>query len=292
MKRSIFHRIVGKPGQIFCIRHVLMRNTSIVNGSCSLVPESDRSLAFNECIFPGAAPVVNLADKNVLLIEDEQEISDILKLHLEDNNFKVKQAADGLSGLTLALQHSWDVIIMDLTLPKLDGLDICEQVRSTNPLTPIIVISARNAEFDRIRGLNLGADDYISKPFSLHELVARVNAVLRRVESGRNLVESEVISVNGISLDVSKHSVLINNQSIKLTRKEFELLLIFVRSPEQVFSRTELLEMVWGYTHEGYLHTVNSHINRLRTKIEPNPAKPFYIKTVWGVGYKLSTCIE
>lgn len=226
--------------------------------------------------------------KKILLIEDEQEIADILSLHLQDNKFSVVHSADGLTGLSLALQNAWDIVILDLTLPRVDGLDICEQIRATNPTTPIILISARDGEFDRIKGLNLGADDYITKPFSLNEVVARVNAVLRRSEATGVPIPQSVVSANGITLDTNKHSALINNQPVNLTRKEFELLLIFVKSPGQVYNRSELLEIVWGYTYEGYLHTVNSHINRLRSKIEPNPSKPSFIQTVWGVGYKMA----
>ncbi len=225
--------------------------------------------------------------KSILLVEDEQEIADIVMLHLGDLNYSITHTADGIKGLTLALQGSWDLILLDLTLPRIDGLDICKQVRESNPATPIILISARSEESERVLGLDVGADDYITKPFSIDELIARVKAVLRRVDALQGLVATDVVSVNGIVLDPLRHTVSITGRAVNLTAREFELLLHFAKSPGQVFNRTELLEKVWGTRHDGYLHTVNSHINRLRSKIESNPAKPEYIQTVWGVGYKL-----
>jgi two-component system, OmpR family, response regulator len=227
--------------------------------------------------------------KSILLVEDEQEIADIVTLHLVDLNYQVTHATDGVKGLTLALKDSWDLVLLDLTLPKLDGLDICKQIRESNPATPIILVSARSGEEERVLGLDVGADDYITKPFSIVELIARVKAVLRRVDAMQGLVPSDVISVNGIVLNPARHTVSVAGQSVSLTAREFELLLHFAKSPGQVFNRAEILESVWGTRHDGYLHTVNSHINRLRSKIEQNPSKPLYIQTVWGVGYKLAS---
>lgn len=226
--------------------------------------------------------------KSILLVEDEQEIADIVTLHLGDLQYDVTHTADGINGLTLALKGTWDLILLDLTLPKIDGLDICKQVRESNPATPIILVSARSGEEERVLGLDVGADDYITKPFSIDELIARVKAVLRRVDALQGLVPAEVVSVNGIVLDPVRHTVSVAGKSVNLTAREFELLLHFAKSPGQVFKRTEILEKVWGTRHDGYLHTVNSHINRLRSKIELDPAKPVYIQTVWGVGYKLA----
>lgn len=227
-------------------------------------------------------------NKSILLVEDEQEIADIVTLHLRDLNFDITHATDGINGLTLAIKNSWDLVLLDLTLPGLDGLDICKQVRESNPATPIILVSARTGEEERVLGLDVGADDYITKPFSIDELIARVKAVLRRVDAMQGLSPSEIISVNGIVLDPVRHTVSVTGKPVNLTAREFELLLHFAKSPGQVFNRTEILEDVWGTRHDGYLHTVNSHINRLRSKIEQNPSKPVYIQTVWGVGYKLA----
>jgi len=225
--------------------------------------------------------------KSILLIEDEQDIADVVTLHLSDLNYAVTHTDDGIKGLTLALKDEWDLILLDLTLPRVDGLDICRQVREINPLTPIILVTARSSEDERILGLDVGADDYITKPFSMVELIARIKAVFRRIEAMQGLMSGDVISVNGIVLDPVRHIASVEGKPVKLTSREFDLLLHFAKSPGQVFNRSELLENVWGYGHDGYLHTVNSHINRLRSKIEDNPAKPVYIQTVWGVGYKL-----
>jgi DNA-binding response OmpR family regulator len=231
----------------------------------------------------------DLINKSVLLIEDEQEIADIVMLHLSDLGFTVTHATDGINGLALALKEQWDLILLDLTLPRIDGIDICRQVREFNPILPIILVSARTAEDERIYGLEVGADDYITKPFGIDELIARVKAVLRRVEAMQGVASTEVVCVNGVVLDPIRRSVRVSGKSVKLTVREFELLLYFAKAPGQVFNRSELLEKVWGYGHQGYLHTVNTHINRLRNKIEPDPTQPIYIQTVWGVGYKLAS---
>ncbi|MBX2880829.1 MAG: response regulator transcription factor [Granulosicoccus sp.] len=231
--------------------------------------------------------------KNILLIEDEQDIADLLCLHLQDCDAEVTHASDGVRGLTLALQQQWDMILLDLCLPRCDGLDICEQVRQSNPGTPVIMITARSSESDRVRGLNMGADDYITKPFSISELIARVKALFRRAEAYQQNQNNtappatEIIAVNNLLVNRAERTVSVAGRNISLTVREFDLLLFFAQSPGTVFKRTELLEKVWGYSFKGYLHTVNSHINRLRAKIEPDPSNPQYIETVWGVGYKL-----
>ncbi|MFT5893137.1 MAG: DNA-binding response OmpR family regulator [bacterium] len=226
--------------------------------------------------------------KSILLIEDEQEIADIMMLHLSDLNYSVTHTSDGITGLALALKEQWDLILLDLTLPRIDGIDICRQVRESNPALPIILVSARSAENERIYGLEVGADDYITKPFGIDELIARVKAVLRRVEAMQSVVSTDVVCVNGVVLDPVRRTVSISGKSVRLTVREFELLLHFAKAPGHVFNRGELLEKVWGYGHHGYLHTVNTHINRLRNKIELDPAHPVYIQTVWGIGYKFA----
>ncbi len=227
-------------------------------------------------------------NRQILLVEDEQEIADIVKLHLEDLALDVTHAADGIRGLTLALKKDWDLIMLDLTLPQVDGLTICQQVRQFNPATPIILVTARTSEAERVSGLDSGADDYITKPFSITELIARVKAIFRRIDALRETPTPELITVNEIVLNPTARTVSVSGEQISLTSREFDLLRFFAMAPERVFKRKELLEEVWGYQYTGYLHTVNSHINRLRAKIERDPSNPRYIQTVWGVGYKLS----
>lgn len=228
--------------------------------------------------------------RSILIIEDEKEIADLIALHLDDAGYTTTHTVDGVRGLTLALSQSWDLILLDLNLPRLDGLEICQQVRHCNPDTPIILVTARTTEQERILGLDAGADDYIIKPFSVLELVARIRAIFRRLDITNRPTLPETLAAGDIVLDKRTHEVTVSGRVLTLTPKEFELLVLFVESPGRVFKRHEILEKVWGYPHEGYLHTVNSHINRLRAKIEDDPPNPAYIKTVWGVGYKLSSC--
>lgn len=226
--------------------------------------------------------------RHILLIEDEASIAELLSLHLSDANSRVTHVSDGVRGLALAVQQRWDLILLDLGLPRCDGLDICEQVRESHPKTPIVMVTARGSEADRIRGLELGADDYVTKPFSVCELVARINALMRRVEVLSQSQEPDLITVGSITLDVLGHTAEVRGSRVQLTAREFHLLAHFARTPGRVFKRAELLDAVWGSSHDGYFHTVNTHINRLRTKIELDPSRPRYITTVWGVGYKLS----
>ena len=228
---------------------------------------------------------------NVLIIEDDRDISHLIELHLKDLSFRVDTAADGILGLSMAQKGNYDLIILDLMLPKLDGLEICKRLRGESNHTPILMLTARSTELDRVIGLELGADDYLSKPFSILELIARVKAILRRV-SLRSAQAPETaadkIRVNGLSIDPARHEVMIDGISIDLTAREFDLLYYFARNPGRVLSRAQLLDQVWGYGHDGYEHTVNSHINRLRKKIEHDPEHASYIVTVWGVGYKFT----
>jgi DNA-binding response OmpR family regulator len=179
--------------------------------------------------------------------------------------------------------------MLDLRLPGPDGLSICRALRRDQAYTPVLMLTSKSSELDRVLGLELGADDYVTKPFSVSELMARVKAIFRRVESldKRYSAETETIHLGALVIDTAGRGVTVQGQPISLTAREFDLLLHFVRHPGQVFSRAQLLDSVWGYGHEGYEHTVNSHINRLRAKIEQNPSQPEYIVTVWGVGYKL-----
>ena len=229
--------------------------------------------------------------KAILIIEDNRDLCGLLNLHLSDMNFQVHLAFDGPSGLSKAQTHTYDLIILDLMLPGLDGLELCKRLRRDKPYTPILMLTAKSSEVDRVVGLEIGADDYVTKPFSIPELLARVKAILRRVEELKQTRKPDPrteLRVGDLTLDTEKRTVFLRNESIDLTAKEFDLLLHFVRNPGRVYSRAQLLDVVWGYGYEGYEHTVNSHINRLRSKIEKNPSTPSFIITVRGVGYKFA----
>jgi len=227
--------------------------------------------------------------RKIIVIEDSPDIADLLSLHLSDEGYEVDVAQDGRAGLRKALEQSYDLVILDLMLPGIDGLEICRQLRAAPKYTPILMLTARSTEIDRVVGLELGADDYLTKPFSIRELVARVKALFRRVAAFALPTASNqaaVIRVGDLVIDAERRKVSIADRPIELTAKEFDLLLHFARHPGRVYSRAQLLDLVWGYGHDGYEHTVNSHINRLRAKIEHDPARPRYLLTVWGVGYK------
>jgi two-component system OmpR family response regulator len=226
--------------------------------------------------------------QNILIIEDDPDIAQMLALNLRSEGFAVTVAADGEAGLAHLSQAPCELLLLDLMLPGIDGLQVCRQVRSQRDYLPIIILSAKSAEAHRVLGLELGADDYLVKPFSLPELVARVHAVLRRMEAARQLAQNiaGVIRHGALQIDPVAREALLNGREVVLTTREFDLLLFFARNPGRVYKRMELLDQVWGYSHDGYEHTVNSHINRLRAKIEAKPAQPAYILTVWGVGYK------
>jgi len=226
--------------------------------------------------------------KRILIVEDDGDIADLLALHLRDEGYEITHAADGDRGAALLEKGGWDALILDLMLPGIDGLEICRRARNMTRYTPIIIISARSSEVHRVLGLELGADDYLAKPFSMLELVARVKALFRRQEAmSRNLkMDAGTLSFSGLVIDPISREVMLNQHPIELTPREFDLLYFFAKSPGKVFSRLNLLNQVWGYEHEGYEHTVNTHINRLRIKIEANPAEPQRILTVWGKGYK------
>ncbi len=231
--------------------------------------------------------------RRILVVEDEQDIADLIVLHLGDLCDEVVVASDGHEGMRRALMQDWSLIILDLRLPGPDGLEICRAVRRERSYQPILMLTSKSAELDRVLGLETGADDYLTKPFSVLELAARVRAILRRVENLRNPAvpsepAEESIQAGSIRIDPSRRRVTMAGESVELTAREFDLLEHFARHPGRVFRRAELLDRVWGYGHEGYEHTVNSHINRLRSKIEGDPSRPEVIVTVWGVGYKFS----
>ncbi|ATF95104.1 Alkaline phosphatase synthesis transcriptional regulatory protein phoP [Cedecea neteri] len=232
--------------------------------------------------------------KKILIVEDDENIAELLQLHLREEGFEIVHAADGNVGLEKLRQGGWDALILDLMLPGVDGLEICRFARSMTRYTPIIMISARSSETHRVLGLELGADDYLAKPFSMLELVARVKALFRRQEAmSQNLkIDAGTLTFGTLSIDPLARDVRLNQLPVELTPREFDLLYFFARNPDKVFSRLNLLNQVWGYQHEGYEHTVNTHINRLRIKIEDNPAEPNFIRTVWGKGYKFTAQIR
>jgi DNA-binding response OmpR family regulator len=228
--------------------------------------------------------------RNVLVIEDSPDIADLVSLHLKDLDCDVELAADGNRGLDRALAGHYDLIILDLMLPGIEGLELCRRLRAEADYTPILMLTAKSSEVDRVVGLEMGADDYLSKPFSIRELLARVKAIFRRAEVfAKSETEAPArVTVGDLTIDVDKRAVTVAGVPVDLTAKEFDLLLQFAGHPGRVYSRQQLLDLVWGYGHAGYEHTVNSHINRLRGKIERDPANPEYVLTVWGVGYKFA----
>ncbi|MHB8771422.1 MAG: response regulator transcription factor [Syntrophales bacterium] len=229
--------------------------------------------------------------KRILIIEDNADLAELLALNLRDLTYEVDIAGDGSGGLAKAERTAYDLIILDIMLPGLDGLEICRRIREKTPYVPILMLTSRSSETDRVVGLEMGADDYVTKPFSIVELLARIKALFRRVEGLRQNSMPSVpgrIESGGLTIDPERRTVTLRGNPVTLTAKEFDLLLYFAASPGRVFTRSQLLDAVWGYGHDGYEHTVNSHINRLRAKIEENPARPRTILTVWGVGYKFT----
>jgi DNA-binding response OmpR family regulator len=235
--------------------------------------------------------------RKVLVVEDQQELAELLQLHLKDLHCEVSLAFDGLSALARLRESAFDLVILDLMLPGIDGLEICRRLRAGPRYVPVLMVTAKTSELDRVLGLELGADDYVTKPFSIIELVARVKAIFRR---GDALAQGEAagapragaIRAGALAIDPDRREATIGARPVELTAKEFDLLLHFARSPGRVFTRSQLLDAIWGYSHSGYEHTVNSHINRLRSKIEQDPANPRYILTVWSVGYKFNDALE
>lgn len=229
--------------------------------------------------------------RKVLVVEDQQEIAELIRLHLGDLSCDVTLARDGIVGLAEAESKPYDLVMLDIMLPGLDGLEILKRMRSKSIYTPVLMLTSKSSELDRVLGLELGADDYVTKPFSVTELIARVKAIFRRVDALAAPVpqaQPKQLRAGALIIEPDRHVVTLDGREIELTAKEFDLLLCFAQHPGRVFTRGQLLDKVWGYSHSGYEHTVNSHINRLRTKIEADPANPRYILTVWSVGYKFA----
>lgn len=232
----------------------------------------------------------HLEQSRVLIVEDEPDLAGLIALHLAAIPVGTEHVGDGREAVKQVNSAQWDLMILDIRLPGMDGLDVCKQVRMTHPRLPILMLTALGSETDRVLGLELGADDYLTKPFSVLELQARVKAQLRRSWAHENqaneFTRDEKLQLGSLCIDRSCHRAWVGDTEISLTRREFDLLWHFTQNPGQVFSRTELLNDVWGCGHDGYDHTVNSHINRLRAKLRPLNNNADAIETVWGVGYR------
>ena len=226
---------------------------------------------------------------SVLLVEDDRDLSDLLVLHLGEAGYAVEAVADGALALQRALADPFDLVVLDLMLPGLGGMEVCRQLRDAGRTVPVLMLTARGAEADRVEGLETGADDYVPKPFSVKELLARVASLLRRVEYDRPAADpDEKLGTGALAVYPQRARVEIDGQPVEVTPKELDLLVHLARHPGRAFSRQELLDKVWGVQYAGYGHTVNTHINRLRAKIEPDPAEPRFVQTVWGMGYRFT----
>jgi DNA-binding response OmpR family regulator len=230
--------------------------------------------------------------KKILMIEDDPSIVELVSIHLKDIHCELTSAYTGFEGLHLANTQTYDAIILDIMLPDIDGIEICKRIRAEKNFCPIMMLTARSEEIDKIIGLETGADDYLTKPFSIREFTARIKALIRRTEM--NTIEpivppmEEVLRCGALEIDTQKRKVTLDDIKIELTPKEFDLLYLFMCNPGISYSRETLLNLVWGYEFSGYEHTVNSHINRLRSKIEKNVTHPNYILTTWGIGYRFT----
>lgn len=226
--------------------------------------------------------------KRILLIEDEVSIAELQRDYLEIEGFEVDMVHDGKAGVTTALEGNYDLIILDIMLPGISGFDICKQIRAEQNI-PILLVSAKSEEIDKIRGLGLGADDYVTKPFSPSELVARVKAHLSRYDrlSGQQ-PKKQILLIHGISIDQSSRKVQVKGKDIPFTTKEFDLLVFFVTHPNQVLSKDQLYERIWGMDSAADVSTITVHVRKLREKIEQNPAEPERLETVWGAGYRFN----
>jgi len=231
--------------------------------------------------------------KNVLVVEDDKSIANLLEIHLIDLHCNVTKVLDGEEGLKKALSEEYDLIVLDLMLPKLDGLEICKKVRSKDIYTPVLMLTSKSEELDKVLGLEVGADDYLTKPFSIREFIARVKAIFRRIEAMQKEIKNDDdITAGDLTIEASKRKVILEGKRVELTPKEFDLLHLFASHPGRTYTREQLLSILWGYQYNGYEHTVNSHINRLRSKIEPDLSNPKYILTSWGVGYRFTESEE
>lgn len=227
---------------------------------------------------------------SILVVEDNNDLLNLLEINLSDQGYTVYTAGNGTLALDMNQMYNPDLIVLDVMLPKLDGFEVCKRIRNDNKMVPILMLTAKAEELDKVLGLELGADDYMTKPFSIREFLARVKAIFRRIDATQ--IDSEnnhqILDFDELVVDSAKRRVTLRGDLIELTSKEYDLLLLFFKNPGVAYSREELLNTIWGYSYEGYSHTVNSHINRLRNKIELDPSEPHYIRTVWGVGYRFA----
>lgn len=229
-------------------------------------------------------------ENQILIVEDDLDIVDLLEIHMKDLNAQVESVNDGESALVKAKEKDYDLILLDLSIPKINGVEVCREIRKTKN-TPIIMVTARTEEIDKVLGLEIGADDYITKPFSIRELKARAKAVMRRSEATKEIdskSKSKEMDFGDLKLNVELRRVTLFDQKVDLSPKEFDLLVLLASHPGRSYSRSELLDVIWGYNFSGYEHTVNSHINRLRAKIEPDMSHPTYVLTTWGIGYRFN----
>ncbi|MCF6460018.1 response regulator transcription factor [Clostridium sp. Cult3] len=223
----------------------------------------------------------------ILVVDDEPSIVELLKYNLENSGYEIKEAYDGVEALNMVSEERFDLIILDLMLPKIDGIEVCKRLKREDSHIPIIMLTAKSSEADKVLGLNIGADDYITKPFSIKELIARVNALLRRIGETEKQNGGVIINLGNLRVDLERHEVEKNGELLDLTLKEFELLRILLENKGKVLSRNILLDKVWGYDFYGETRTVDVHVRNLRKKIEDDDRNPQYIETVRGVGYRI-----
>lgn len=230
--------------------------------------------------------------RNVLIIEDDLNIVELLTIHLKDLNCEIVTANNGMDGLILALEKRFDLIILDIMLPGQNGIEVCRKIRQSDRQSPIMMLTAKSEEIDKVVGLETGADDYLTKPFSVREFIARVKVIFRRTEENYSRSAPDttpgIMRFSGLEIDIDKRKVTLNNARVELSPKEFDLIALLAGNPGKSYSRKRLLTLVWGYDFDGYEHTVNSHINRLRGKIEDDISKPKFILTTWGIGYRFN----
>lgn len=228
--------------------------------------------------------------KKILVVEDDPNINQLLQLHLQDEGYEVEICDHGGRGFERASKQDLDLIVLDVMLPEMNGIQICQRLRALEVFTPILMLTAKTEEIDKVIGLESGADDYLTKPFKIREFLARVKAILRRQELHLLTLKKEKTWINHglLEIDIEKRKVQFEGKRVELTPKEFDLLHLMAKSPGRSYSRAQLLELIWGYDFSGYEHTVNAHINRLRSKIESDPNNPTYILTTWGVGYRFN----
>ena len=229
----------------------------------------------------------------LLVVEDDDALRELVAGRLAEAGYRVEAAATGPAALAAVERVVPDLVLLDVMLPGIDGLEVCRRLRAQHPLLYVILVTARADELDRVVGLEVGADDYVTKPFSLQEVVARVRAALRRLRTEREQrrtgdADDAPLALDGLVVDPARRTVTLRGEEVHLTVREFDLLLYLARHPERPFTRLQLLENIWGETYEGYERTIDSHVQRLRAKIEDDPGSPRYVRTVWGVGYKLA----